>query len=73
MPNFIPKLPLAHALLALPAIFFVAVVILSGVLSLVRAHPRFRPQRFARRAGFGLGVLTRHSSGSAAPPTEFRR
>ena len=63
MPDFMPKLPLAHALPVQTAIFFAAVLVLSGVLCLVRALARFGPQRFARHAGFGLGVLTWHCSG----------
>ena len=62
MPNFMPKEPLAHALLALPA-----------MLSIVAAHPRYGSQWVARRAGFTPDVLTRHCSGSATPPTELFR
>ena len=67
-----PKLPLAHALPAQSAIVFAAVPVLSGVLGVVPAHPRFGLQRFATRA-FTLVRLTRHCSGSASPPTELGR
>ena len=70
--NFMLKLPLAHVLPAQSAIFFAVVVVLSGVFCLVRALARFGLQRFARRA-FTLVRLTWHCSGSATPPTEFRR
>ena len=63
MPEFMPKLPLANVLPALPAIFFAVVVVLSGVFCLVQALARCRLQRFAGHAGFGLGVLTPRCSG----------
>ena len=72
MPEFASKLPVAHALSVLSAIFFAAARVLSGVFCLALALARFGPQRFATRA-FTLVRLTRHSSGSASPPTEFRR
>ena len=84
MPEFMPKLPLAHTALVLPAIFLAAALVLagiflaaapvlSGVLGVVPALARCRPQRFAKRAGFTLACLTRRSSGSASPPTELQR
>ena len=72
MPEFMPKLPFAHALPALPAIFFAAVPVLSGVLGVVLAHPHFSLSGFATHA-FTLVRLTWHCSGSASPPNEFRR
>ena len=68
-----PKLPLAHVLPVLSAIFLAAASVLSVALSLALAHPRFGQQRFAKRAGFTPMRLTRRSSGSAAPPPELRR
>ena len=72
MPEFMPKLPFSHALLVQPAIFFAAVAVLSGVLGVVLAHPRFSLSGFAKRA-FTLVRLTRHCSGSASPPPELTR
>jgi len=62
MPILVPKVPLAHAL-----------PVLSAMLSIVAAHPRFGPGGFAKRACSSTKVLTRHCSGSASPTTEFIR
>lgn len=61
MPKFTPKVPLAHAL-HLPA-----------MLSIVAAHPRFSLSGCVKRVDFYTKLLTRHSSGSASPSTEFIR
>ena len=62
MPKFASKVPLAHALLVLPA-----------MLCVVAARPRFVLSGCAERVGFGTKVLTRRCSGSASPPTELTR
>ena len=62
MPNFMPKVPLAHARPMLPA-----------MLCVVAAHPRFGLPGCAKRVGSGIKVLTRRCSGSASPPTELQR
>jgi len=73
MPYIMPKLPLVHALPVQPAIFFAALPVLAVWLGAVLALARCGRQWFARHAGFTLAFLTRHSSGSASPPTEFQR
>lgn len=60
MPEFMPKLPLAQALLMQSAIFFAGVPILSAMLSFARALARFGSQQFVKSACFGTTVLCHH-------------
>lgn len=62
MPKFMLKVPLAQVLPVLPA-----------TLRVAPAHPRFWPQWFVKHAVFTPIRLTLHCSGSASPPTEFKR
>ncbi len=62
MPNFMPKVPLAHALPVLPA-----------MLSIVAAHPCFSLPGCAERVSSSTRVLTRRCIGSPSAPTELTR
>ena len=53
------------------AIFLAVLAVLSVVLFLALALARFWQQRFAKRAGFNIAVLTRRCIGSASPPAEL--
>ena len=62
MPILMPKAPVAHTL-----------PVLSAMFSIVAALSRFELGVFFSRACSCTKVLTRHCSGSASPPTEFKR